>query len=88
MRFDILKVGHHGSAGAVTTPLLERMSCRIALISAGRNNRYGHPSAETLSLLEEAGVTLYRTDLNGCITLRFEGARVSANCDTMSVENP
>jgi competence protein ComEC len=86
-RFDILKVGHHGSAGAVTSVLLERMGCRVALISAGRDNRYGHPTDETLSLLEQAGVAVYRTDLNGNITLRFEGRRVVVSCDTMMVES-
>jgi competence protein ComEC len=87
-RFDILKVGHHGSADAVTVPQLEQMGCRLALISAGRNNRYGHPAPDTLAVLEQAGVTVYRTDLNGDITLRFEGERIVVRCDTMTGESP
>jgi competence protein ComEC len=87
-RFDILKVGHHGSADAVTVAQLEQMGCRLALISAGRNNRYGHPAPDTLAVLEQAGVTVYRTDLNGDITLRFEGERIIVRCDTMAGESP
>ncbi|MDR2106662.1 MAG: ComEC/Rec2 family competence protein [Coriobacteriales bacterium] len=87
-RFDILKVGHHGSADAVTVSQLEQIGCRLALISAGRNNRYGHPAPDTLGVLEQAGVVVYRTDLNGDITLRFEGEKIVAHCDTMAGDNP
>jgi competence protein ComEC len=86
-RFDILKVGHHGSSGAVTVSQLGKMECRLALISAGRNNRYGHPSTETLSVLDEAGVSVYRTDLKGDIPLRCERGKVFVRCDTMTVES-
>ncbi|MDR2587657.1 MAG: ComEC/Rec2 family competence protein [Coriobacteriales bacterium] len=81
--FAALKVGHHGSRDAVTLKQLEQMSCQIALISVGRNNRYGHPAPDTLEALEQAGVRIYRTDLNGDIRLRFDGGRITVRCDTM-----
>jgi competence protein ComEC len=82
--FDVLKVGHHGSNGAVTASQLERMDCQLALISVGGDNRYGHPTPETLALLDQAGVTVYRTDLNGDVTIRFKGERLLVRCDTMT----
>jgi competence protein ComEC len=82
--FDVLKVGHHGSGGAVTASLLEQMDCQLALISVGQDNRYGHPTPETLALLDEAGVKVYRTDLNGDVTVRFKGERLFVRCDTMT----
>jgi competence protein ComEC len=86
-RFDILKVGHHGSADAVTAAQLEQMGCRLAFISVGSNNRYGHPTAATLAVLEQMGLDIYRTDLNGDITLRFEKEAFSVICDTMAGES-
>jgi competence protein ComEC len=83
-RFDVLKVGHHGSKDAVTALQLEKMHCQLALISAGRDNRYGHPSADTLEVLDQAGVTVYRTDLNGDVTMRFEDKSILVRCDTMT----
>ncbi|MDR1183911.1 MAG: DNA internalization-related competence protein ComEC/Rec2 [Coriobacteriales bacterium] len=82
--FDALKVGHHGSGGAVTAEQLELMGCQFALISVGRDNRYGHPTPETLATLDQAGVNVYRTDLNGDVTVRFRGERLLVRCDTMT----
>jgi competence protein ComEC len=84
--FDILKVGHHGSSGAVTVAQLEQMGCRVAFISVGKNNRYGHPTPETLLVLDQADVTVYRTDLNGDVTLHFEREEFVVHCGTMAVE--
>jgi competence protein ComEC len=86
VRFDILKIGHHGSSGAVTSSQLEHMGCRLALISVGKNNRYGHPTLETLSVLEQAGVAVYRTDFNGEIALRFEAGKLIVRCDTIGTD--
>jgi competence protein ComEC len=81
--YEAFKVGHHGSKGAVTARQLELMECRFACISVGKDNRYGHPTAEILSLLEEADVRLYRTDLNGDISVLFSKGKVSVRCATM-----
>jgi competence protein ComEC len=82
-RFAALKVGHHGSKDAVTLEQLQQMGCQLALISVGKDNRYGHPAPDTLATLEQAGVRVYRTDLNGDIRLRFDGGRITVRCDTM-----
>ncbi|MDR1082919.1 MAG: hypothetical protein LBL27_03510, partial [Coriobacteriales bacterium] len=86
INFDIIKVGHHGSKDAVTETQLERMGCQLALISVGKDNRYGHPTPETLSALNDAEVAVYRTDLNGDIILRFERESFFVRCDTMATQ--
>ncbi len=59
---DALKVGHHGSRTATTPELLEAVRPRLALLSCGRRNRFGHPAPETLEALERACVPVVRTD--------------------------
>jgi competence protein ComEC len=83
---QVLKVGHHGSADAVTVDQLAQMGTRIALISVGEDNRYGHPTAQTLGVLEAGGVTVFRTDLNGDITVALAPDALHVSCATMSNE--
>jgi competence protein ComEC len=68
---DILKVGHHGSARGTSAALLAAASPRLAVVSAGKGNRFGHPAAALLARLERAGVRLLRTDLQGAISIRW-----------------
>lgn len=72
---DILKVGHHGSKYATSKEFLEYLSVDKAIISAGKNNRYGHPAAELLERLEEAKVEYFRTDELGAILIQSDGKR-------------
>lgn len=67
---DLLVAGHHGSAGSTTDALLEEVSPQIALISVGKDNRYGHPSDKVLGRLKDAGCEIYRTDIHGTIIFR------------------
>ncbi len=66
---DVLKVGHHGSAYASSPEFLAAVGARIALISDGRHNSFGHPAPSTLSNLASARAAVYRTDLCGAITV-------------------
>ena len=59
---DILKVGHHGSRGSTTPGFLEAACPKAAVLSCGRENRFGHPAPETLAVLAAARVPLFRTD--------------------------
>lgn len=68
-RCDVLKVAHHGSAKATSKAFLEKAQPIWALISVGRDNRYGHPTKRVLDALEEAGSRILRTDEAGCVTL-------------------
>jgi competence protein ComEC len=63
-RADILKIGHHGSRGSTTPAFLEAVCPKAALLSCGRENRFGHPAPETLRTLGQAHVPVFRTDLD------------------------
>ena len=78
----ILKCGHHGSAGASGGDLIDAFSPDEAVISCGRNNRYGHPAGETLERLYDAGVLIYRTDMSGTGTLSVRNRKVSLEAYT------
>lgn len=74
---EILKVAHHGSADPGLPDLLGRIRPRIALVSVGAGNEYGHPRASTLAALAaEPGLALYRTDRDGRIVVETDGERV------------
>ncbi len=66
---DVLKVAHHGSDDAGLGPLLERTRPRLAVISVGAGNPYGHPTPGTLATLRGHGVPTLRTDESGDITI-------------------
>ena len=72
---EVLKVPHHGSATSTTPGLLAAVRPRLALVSCGRGNRYGHPSPKVVRRLEGAVVRLLRTDRSGAIALRLSGGR-------------
>lgn len=70
---ELLKVGHHGSRYSTSEEFLKLVSPRIALISAGADNSYGHPHEETLLRLYEQGCDSYQTPECGAITIRIDG---------------
>jgi len=70
---EVLKVGHHGSASATGESWLETVRPRVAVISVGANNRYGHPSPEVVQRLAGHGIAIFRTDRGGTVTIRSNG---------------
>ena len=76
IRCDILKVGHHGSRTSTTSVLLEAVRPRIALISCGRRNLFGHPDASVVASLHEKRARVYRTDESHTITLTFRNRTI------------
>ena len=76
---EILKVAHHGSEDPGLAAELRGLRPRIAVISCGRDNEYGHPRAETLAALESSpGLAVYRTDEDGRVVVESDGARTIA----------
>ena len=78
---DVLKVAHHGSGTATTDAFVESMNPRVAIVSAGWGNPYGHPSPRTVERLEENGARLFRTDLDGSVEISTDGADLLAHAD-------
>ena len=78
-RHRILKVGHHGSRTSTSPELLEHWRPQIALISCGRGNTFGHPAPEVLRRLDAIGARIYRTDVDGQITIDSDGRTVSVH---------
>ena len=75
---EILKVAHHGSADPGLGDELKELRPRIAVISVGAGNDYGHPTPATLATLGAApGLAVYRTDLNGRVVVESDGRSIS-----------
>jgi competence protein ComEC len=70
---DLLKVGHHGSSTSSTQDFIDAVSPRVALVSVGMANSYGHPSPDVMQRLLDAGATVLRTDQLGSLILRSDG---------------
>lgn len=71
LEVDILKAGHHGSRTSTTEIFVKQLEPQLVLISAGRQNRFGHPHPEVTDRLQEFEIPVLRTDLNGAIELRL-----------------
>lgn len=70
IKADILKVSHHGSKTSTSKEFVGKVSPKAALISAGRNNRYGHPTTEVLENLD--GIKIYNTQTDGMVKIYFD----------------
>ncbi len=69
----VIKIPHHGSKYATSKDFLNRVKPEVAIVSCGAWNRYGHPAQAVLDRLKAANVKLYRTDLQGEITITTRG---------------
>jgi competence protein ComEC len=72
-RLDVLKVAHHGSGTATSDAWLDALRPRVALVSAGTGNPYGHPAPRTIERLEAHGARVLRTDLDGDLEVSTDG---------------
>lgn len=77
LQSTVLKVGHHGSDTSTSYPFLRAVVPQYAVISVGADNSYGHPTEAVLSRLRDAGVTTFRTDMQGEITAVSDGQTVN-----------
>ncbi|WP_225360874.1 ComEC/Rec2 family competence protein [Fructilactobacillus lindneri] len=71
MKVDIIKLGHHGSKTASDPNFIAAIKPKIGIISAGRNNRYGHPNDETLETMKNNKIKTISTQKNGMITYKY-----------------
>jgi competence protein ComEC len=82
--WDALKVAHHGSATATSEPFLAAIRPRAAVVSAGRENTYGHPAPSTLARLAAAGARIFRTDRDGSVSITLDGRARAVAVDRAS----
>ncbi len=75
-RCTVLKVAHHGSKTSTTEAFLAAAAPRFAVISVGRDNTFGHPAAEIVERLQNAGAKIYRTDEDGAVVFRTDGKKM------------
>ena len=80
LRADVLKVGHHGSKNSTMPGFLAAVQPRVAVISAGEDNPYGHPNSELLERLTTAGVRILRTDRDGAVHVLTDGKELEISC--------
>lgn len=95
---DVLKVGHHGAGSASSSTFIKAVSPEVAVISVGEGNSYGHPHADTLSILNKVGAKIYRTDEQGTIvvtadqnkkiTVNKKASTVKENAPPVVVQTP
>ncbi len=78
-KVDLLKVGHHGSNTSSSDKFLNETKPTYSIIMAGEGNSYGLPTEETLNKLQSIRSTIYRTDLNGTITVTSDGENIEIN---------
>jgi competence protein ComEC len=73
---QILKVGHHGWTDATSDTLLDCVKPKVAVISAGKGNRHGYPGAAIVDEIQNRGINLLRTDLDGTIVFITDGKKI------------
>ena len=87
LRADVLQVGHNGSSTSTSYLFLNAVLPEMGIISCGVNNKYGHPHEETLSILRDAGVDVYRTDLQGTITIGSDGQNYTVGTEHFAADS-
>lgn len=86
LRSDVLKCGHHGSSTSTSDEFLEAVDPLYAVISCGKDNRYGHPHDETIEKLDANEIITYRTDLQGTILAESMGSSITFTTGLDSVK--
>lgn len=71
LQVDVLKAGHHGSKTSSSQPFLKQIQPKVAVMSVGKGNRYGHPHQQVLDLMEELHTTVFRTDFDGAVSYQY-----------------
>jgi competence protein ComEC len=81
LRADVLKIAHHGSRGSSSEFILDAIAPRIAVISCGRHNLFGHPHPSVLERLAERNIRTWRTDRDGTVSVEVREGRLFATPD-------
>ena len=79
LNVDVLKVGHHGSSTSSIMSMVNHVSPKYAVISVGKNNRYGHPSENIVQRWVDIGAEVFRSDESGAVIIAVDGEGMSIN---------
>ena len=82
VRLRVVKVLHHGSRNSSSTEFVDATRPIVAVVSAGRANRFGHPAPSIVQRYREAGASLFRTDQHGAITVETDGHQIRVRTTT------
>jgi len=88
LKVDILKIAHHGSSSGSSPLFIKAVNPETNIIFCGKGNQYGHPHQETLGLLQNLGINIYRTDLNGTILVETKGTDYQVFTEKESIRAP
>lgn len=77
LKADVLKISHHGSKTSSSKAFISAVSPKYAVISVGKDNKYGHPNSGVLERLKSFKAQVYRTDMNGTITAISNGSKIT-----------
>ena len=77
LKSDVLKVGHHGAEDSNSEEFMDKVRPKIAVLSVGKNNRYGFPSNVVIERFKIKEIPLYRTDIDGTIIIQTDGDIIS-----------
>lgn len=83
---DIIKIGHHGSSYSSAESFISAVHPNYAVISCGAGNSYGHPHQETLALLQQKNINVYRTDEAGTITAVSDGEIITLDKNASTIQ--
>lgn len=81
VRSTVLKLGHHGSRTSTNEDWLQRVQPQLGIISAGKDNSFGHPHPEVIAALEKLKIPYIRTDEHGTITITSDGAAIQVTSE-------
>ncbi len=81
LKADVLKVGHHGSNTASSAAFINTVSPKYAVIEVGKDNSYHHPHYEAVNHLNEAGASIFRTDINGTVSFVSDKENLTIICE-------
>ena len=86
LQADVLKLGHHGANTSTSEAFLTKVQPKYAIVSAGKDNQYGHPTAETLQKMQAHNIQVFRTDEQGTIIATSDGSTITFNTDPAKIE--
>jgi competence protein ComEC len=81
LKSDVLMVGHHGSKSSTSQKFLDAVNPKYAVIQVGKDNNYGHPTAEVLKKLNDKAIKIYRNDEQGNIIFTSNGKDITVKLD-------